>query len=137
MHCRSLNSRMVYNGVQAYWGDILHFGGCIETKLYIYLAVCRLYNLIPHFICLVHFGPISSNAYKLCSFCPFLRGTYLHFRQLEQFCSSTSAGANSSCNPKLDRKTCGILYQHFLAIKLWTKSTDSFAHRFSTKNLIR
>ena len=64
-------------------------------------AVCRLYNLILCFICLVHICPISSNTYILCSFCPLLRGTFLHFHQLEQFCSSNSAGANSSCHQNL------------------------------------
>ena len=100
-------------------------------------AVCRLYNLIPRFYL---FGPHWShfpNVNILCSFCPLLKGTFLHFSQLEQICSSTSAGANSSCHPKLDRKTCGIFYQHFLSIKLWAKSTDSFAPPLFTKNLIR
>ena len=100
-------------------------------------AVCRLYNLIPCFICLVHICPISSNTYILCSFCPLLRGTFLHFHQLEQFCSSNSAGANSSCHQNLILKLVEFYISTFCQLNFGLKVLIHSLQWFPTKNLIR
>ena len=100
-------------------------------------AVCRLYNLILCFICLVHICPISSNTYILCSFCPLLRGTFLHFHQLEQFCSSNSAGANSSCHQNLIPKLVEFYISTFCQLNFGLKVLIHSLQWFPTKNLIR
>ena len=100
-------------------------------------AVCRLYNLILCFICLVHICPISSNTYILCSFCPLLRGTFLHFHQLEQLCSSNSAGVNFSCLQNLIPKLVEFYISTFCQLNFGLKVLIHSLQWFPTTNLIR